>query len=138
MNLLSTQDDIDIVGEAANSEQAVTLALEHRPDVALLDIRIRRRLGTAVRHGRAAGAGDELSRAAASVVADGDLRGLAVVGDSEPLPHPGRETTGTPVRGRPQARHLQHLVDPPTRQTRSPVQARHQPHRRRHTAAVLL
>lgn len=40
VNLLSPQGDIDIVGEAENGEQAVALALEHRPDVALLDIRM--------------------------------------------------------------------------------------------------
>ncbi|GAP50148.1 two-component system response regulator [Streptomyces azureus] len=40
VNLLSTQDDIDVVGEAEDGEQAVALALAHRPDVALLDIRM--------------------------------------------------------------------------------------------------
>ncbi len=42
VNLLSTQDDIDVVGEAEDGEQAVALALSHRPDVALLDIRMPR------------------------------------------------------------------------------------------------
>ncbi|MFD5133313.1 response regulator [Streptomyces olindensis] len=40
VNLLSTQDDIDVVGEAEDGEQAVALALTHRPDIALLDIRM--------------------------------------------------------------------------------------------------
>ncbi|MEU4259411.1 response regulator transcription factor [Streptomyces fradiae] len=40
VNLLSTQDDIEIVGEAADGEQAVALAAARRPDVALLDIRM--------------------------------------------------------------------------------------------------
>ncbi|MEV5339578.1 response regulator transcription factor [Streptomyces sp. NPDC052676] len=42
VNLLSTQDDIDVVGEAEDGEQAVALALAERPDVALLDIRMPR------------------------------------------------------------------------------------------------
>jgi DNA-binding NarL/FixJ family response regulator len=38
--LLDAQDDIDVVGEAANGDEAVHLALEHRPDVVLMDIRM--------------------------------------------------------------------------------------------------
>lgn len=38
--LLEIEDDIEVVAEAANGEQAVALALEHRPDVALVDIQM--------------------------------------------------------------------------------------------------
>ena len=37
---LLTGSDIKIVGEAANGAEAVKLALEHKPDVVLLDIRM--------------------------------------------------------------------------------------------------
>jgi DNA-binding NarL/FixJ family response regulator len=39
---LDTQDDIDVVGEAGDGEQAVELALALRPDVVLMDIRMPR------------------------------------------------------------------------------------------------
>jgi DNA-binding NarL/FixJ family response regulator len=38
--LLDAQDDIEVVGEADDGAEAVTLALRHRPDVVLMDIRM--------------------------------------------------------------------------------------------------
>lgn len=38
--LLEIEDDIEVVAEAANGEQGVALAVEHRPDVVLLDIQM--------------------------------------------------------------------------------------------------
>ncbi|GAA2128360.1 response regulator transcription factor [Actinomadura napierensis] len=38
--LLEIEDDLEVVAEAANGEQAVALAVEHRPDVALVDIQM--------------------------------------------------------------------------------------------------
>lgn len=38
--LLETEDDIEVVGTAADGDQALDLALELRPDVACLDIRM--------------------------------------------------------------------------------------------------
>jgi DNA-binding NarL/FixJ family response regulator len=38
--LLSVQDDIDVVGEAADGEQAVAMAAELKPDVILLDLKL--------------------------------------------------------------------------------------------------
>ena len=38
--LLSGEDDIEVVAEAANGREAVTLAAQHRPDVVLMDIRM--------------------------------------------------------------------------------------------------
>ncbi|MFF2925363.1 response regulator [Streptomyces celluloflavus] len=40
VNLLGTQDDIEVVGEAADGVQAVRIAAAQRPDLALLDIRM--------------------------------------------------------------------------------------------------
>ena len=38
--LLDAQDDIEVVAEAADGEEAVRLAAAHRPDVVLMDIRM--------------------------------------------------------------------------------------------------
>jgi DNA-binding NarL/FixJ family response regulator len=38
--LLEAEDDIEVVGEAADGRQAVALAIEHRPDIALVDIQM--------------------------------------------------------------------------------------------------
>ncbi|MBB6348203.1 response regulator [Nonomuraea muscovyensis] len=38
--LLSAEEDIEVVAEAADGAQAVALALEHRPDVALVDVQM--------------------------------------------------------------------------------------------------
>jgi DNA-binding NarL/FixJ family response regulator len=38
--LLSVQDDIDVVGEAADGEQAVAMAARLKPDVILLDLKL--------------------------------------------------------------------------------------------------
>jgi DNA-binding NarL/FixJ family response regulator len=39
-SLLDAEEDIEVVGEAANGAQAVELARAHRPDVVLMDIRM--------------------------------------------------------------------------------------------------
>ncbi|MCB0226443.1 MAG: response regulator transcription factor, partial [Anaerolineae bacterium] len=38
--LLSTQPDIDVVGEATNGEEALRLAAKLRPDIVLMDMRM--------------------------------------------------------------------------------------------------
>jgi DNA-binding NarL/FixJ family response regulator len=38
--LLEAEDDIEVVAEAADGRQAVVLAAEHRPDIALVDIQM--------------------------------------------------------------------------------------------------
>ena len=39
-SLLDAEDDIEVVAEAADGQQAIALALEHRPDIALVDIQM--------------------------------------------------------------------------------------------------
>jgi len=39
-SLLDAEDDIEVVAEAADGQQAVALAVEHRPDIALVDIQM--------------------------------------------------------------------------------------------------
>ncbi|GAA4229430.1 response regulator transcription factor [Actinomadura meridiana] len=39
-SLLDAEDDIEVVGEAADGQQAIALAAEHRPDIALVDIQM--------------------------------------------------------------------------------------------------
>jgi DNA-binding NarL/FixJ family response regulator len=38
--LLDAEDDIEVVAEAADGRQAVALAIQHRPDIALVDIQM--------------------------------------------------------------------------------------------------
>jgi len=40
--LLDAQDDIEVVGEAADGEEAVALTRRHKPDIVLMDIRMPR------------------------------------------------------------------------------------------------
>ena len=39
-SLLEAEDDIEVVAEAADGQQAITLAGEYRPDIALVDIQM--------------------------------------------------------------------------------------------------
>ena len=39
-SLLEAEDDIEVVAEAADGQQAVPLAAEHRPDIVLMDIQM--------------------------------------------------------------------------------------------------
>jgi DNA-binding NarL/FixJ family response regulator len=39
-SLLDSEDDIEVVAEAADGQQAIALAAEHRPDIALVDIQM--------------------------------------------------------------------------------------------------
>jgi DNA-binding NarL/FixJ family response regulator len=46
--LLSLGGEIDVVAEAADGEEAITVIREHQPDVVLLDVRMPKRSGIAV------------------------------------------------------------------------------------------
>lgn len=39
-NLIQTQDDLEIVGEAGNGEEAIEMAIKYQPDVIVMDIRM--------------------------------------------------------------------------------------------------
>jgi len=62
--LLDAQEDIEVVGEAGDGEQAVRLATEHTPDVVLMDIRM---------------PGTDGLAATRQISADGHLAGVRVV-----------------------------------------------------------
>ncbi|WP_189864121.1 response regulator [Streptomyces poonensis] len=57
VNLLNTQEDIEVVGEAEDGVQAVRIAAEMRPDLALLDIRMPHKNGIEAAREILAGAG---------------------------------------------------------------------------------
>ena len=38
--ILNSQDDIEVVGEAGNGQEAIDMVARHRPDVVLMDIRM--------------------------------------------------------------------------------------------------
>lgn len=48
INILKTEKDIEVVGEAANGKQAIKLAVSQKPDVMLLDIELPDQRGTMV------------------------------------------------------------------------------------------
>jgi DNA-binding NarL/FixJ family response regulator len=63
-SLLDAEDGIEVVGEAADGEQAVKLAREQRPDVVLMDIRM---------------PGLDGLEASRRIMADPDLEGVRIV-----------------------------------------------------------
>ncbi|MFB7429653.1 response regulator [Streptomyces hydrogenans] len=58
VNLLDTQEDIEVVGEAEDGVQAVRIAAETRPDLVLLDIRMPHKNGIEAAREILAGAGN--------------------------------------------------------------------------------
>ncbi len=40
VSIVNAEDDLEVIGQAANGKQAVEFALEHRPDVVLMDLRM--------------------------------------------------------------------------------------------------
>ena len=62
--LLDAQDDIEVVGEAGDGDEAVRLARHHRPDVVLMDIRM---------------PGTDGLAATRTLAADGGLDGVRIV-----------------------------------------------------------
>ncbi|MFD8209340.1 response regulator [Streptomyces sp. NPDC059695] len=58
VNLLNTQEDIEVVGEAEDGAQAVRLAAETRPDLVLLDIRMPHKNGIEAAREILAGSGN--------------------------------------------------------------------------------
>jgi YesN/AraC family two-component response regulator len=38
--MLSVEDDLEVVGEAANGREAVVMATRHRPDVIVMDVQM--------------------------------------------------------------------------------------------------
>ncbi len=48
--ILDTQDDFEVVGMASDGEEALEMAMELTPDVAVLDVRMPKRDGIAVAH----------------------------------------------------------------------------------------
>src|SRR5437773_4656197 len=44
-SVLNDEDDIDVIGEAGDGDEAVAMAVEHAPDVVLLDVNMPKRSG---------------------------------------------------------------------------------------------
>jgi DNA-binding NarL/FixJ family response regulator len=83
--LLASQHDFDIVAEAQGGNEAVTLALEHRPDVVLMDLQMPDLSGTdAIRTIRAA-APEIRILVLSSFATDGDVRQAIEAGASSYL-----------------------------------------------------
>jgi DNA-binding NarL/FixJ family response regulator len=49
-SLLDAQDDVEVIGEAADGAEAVALALRLRPDVVVMDVRMPRQDGVSATH----------------------------------------------------------------------------------------